>query len=86
METRNKTYQVLLTDGKKFTFDYFGEWLSIDCGEEPIPLLLVPRKVRSKVARSYGFDARAVKMVKKNSSFKSIIVTLNNGVELTVEF
>ena len=87
LDTKDHTYQVLLKDGKQFTFDYFGDWLSIDCIKEAVPLLLVPRRVRSKVARSYGFATKPVKMVKHKQSHRAYIhVKLNNGKELTVDF
>ena len=86
LNTRNKVYHVTLTDGKDFSFDYFGEWLGIDCNNEAIPLQLVPRPVRSKVATSYGSDAKVVKMTKHNKYNQFIHVKLNNGVELSVEF
>lgn len=81
LNTRSNIYSVTLEDGKKLSFDTKGGLTAIDCLGNDIPLLLVPSSIRSKIARKYGYQARAIKMEKKKSL---MVIDLNNGVRISI--
>ena len=80
--TKKKTYSVTFKGNKNILFAHSGEWICIDCGSNPIPLLLVPSLIRSKIVRAYGYEARAIKITRYE---RHTYVVLNNGIELTIK-
>ena len=76
----NKRFEVRTSDGKKIDFKESGEWILIDCNREEIPFPLVPKKIRTVIAKKYGPYVHAIEMKRKKNE---ITVELNNHIELT---
>lgn len=75
----SKSYEVRTSDGKKLDFKESGEWFLIDCNNDEIPFILVPKKIRTHIAKKYGPYVHAVEIKRSKKGFK---VELNNHVEL----
>lgn len=75
----SKIYEVRTSDGKKLDFKADGEWILIDCNQEEIPFLLIPKRIRTHIAKKYGPYVHVVE-IKRNK--KEIEVELNNHIEL----
>lgn len=46
-------YDVRLTNGTTIKFNSKGKWKSVDCGRRALPEELVPKKIRTYVAKNY---------------------------------
>lgn len=71
-------YDVKLTNGTKVEFSNAGKWTSVDCGKKEVPQALVPRAIRTYVAKNHA-DATVVKIVKKTTAYE---IGLSSGRRL----
>lgn len=76
---RNKSYEVLLTNGTEIEFDKSGKWTEINGHRKSIPTGVIPEKIREYVQVNYpGQEITAIEREGYETSVK-----LKNGLELT---
>ena len=61
---REGVYKVCFSNNKCILFDKSGEWISVDCHDDAVPLLMIPVEVQNKVAKSYGPGTRITSIKK----------------------
>ena len=71
-------YDVKLTNGTKIEFSNKGRWTLVDCKKKSVPESLVPKAIRSKVAKKYPGE----KIVRISRSTLYYVIGLANGKEL----
>ncbi len=79
--SKNKTYEVTLSDNIEITFDRDGEWTKVDCKKSSVPNGVVPSKIRDYVKKN-DKDAKIRKIEKDRRNYK---VTLSTGKTLTFD-
>ena len=72
-------YDVIFTDGSKVEFDRKGNWIEVDCLNQPLPSGIVPEAIE-KIIRTQYPEAQATKIERDHREFD---VKLDNRVELT---
>lgn len=71
-------YDVKLTNGTKIEFSNKGRWTLVDCKKKSVPEALVPKAIRSSVAKRYA-DTKIVRISRSSLYY---LVGLDNGKEL----
>ena len=71
-------YDVKLTNGTKIEFSNKGKWTHIDCKKKSVPESLVPKTIRSNVAKKFSGE----KIVRISRSSLYYVIGLANGKEL----
>lgn len=71
-------YDVKLSNGTKIEFSNKGRWTHVDCKKKSVPEALVPKAIRSSVAKRYADG----KIVRISRSMLYYTVGLSNGKEL----
>lgn len=72
-------YDVRLTNGTEIEFNNAGKWKSVDCKTREVPAAIVPKAIRSYVAKNFK-DVTIVSIEKKSNG--GYEVDLSDGVEL----
>ncbi len=62
-------YDVRLTNGTTIEFSNKGKWKSVDCGKKAVPEELIPKRIRSYVAKNYP-DVSIVSIRKTSSGYE----------------
>ncbi len=71
-------YDVKLTNGTKIEFSNKGRWTSVDCKKKSVPESLVPKAIRTSVAKKFA----GAKIVRISRSSLYYTVGLSNGKDL----
>lgn len=72
-------YDVKLVNGTKIEFNNAGKWTSVDCKNTAVPESIIPKAIRTYVAKNFS-DVKIVKIEKKSTRYE---VKLSDDVELT---
>lgn len=75
----SKDYEVMLANGTKLEFSADGEWKSVECRGVAVPADIVPKQIKSYVAKNYP----DVKIGKIDRDRRDYEVSLSNRLELT---
>lgn len=71
-------FDVRLTNGTTIEFSNKGKWTSVDCGSKTVPEALVPKTIRTYVAKNYS-GVTIVSIRKRNAGYD---IGLSDNVEL----
>lgn len=71
-------YDVKLVNGTKIEFSNSGKWTSVDCKTRKVPESIIPKSIRTYVAKNFP-DVFIVKIEKKTTKYE---VELSDDVEL----
>lgn len=79
MDDSGDEYEVRFKGGVKVEFDEEGRWKEIESAKAPIPVKLVPTRIRKEVKAKYGATVRIVEISRDEDEIE---VKLSNGKEL----
>lgn len=81
METdfMNKSYDVIFTNGDKLEFDKRGQWTSVDCAHNQVPVDILPAPIREYVGKMYP-TAKVLQV--ELTDRKGYELELSNGLEI----
>lgn len=79
VEVMSKEYEVVLTDGSKMEFAADGEWKSVECKHNAVPMDIVPQQIKSYVEKNYP-EVLITKIDRDRYEYE---VSLSNRLELT---
>lgn len=69
-------FLVELNDGTKLEFDKDGQWATVDCGENSVPIRMIPLKINAYLQSNHPANT-IVKMLKDKKGYYEI--HLNDG-------
>lgn len=75
---KKSDYDVRLTNGTTIEFSNKGKWKSVDCGKKTVPERIVPKKIRTYVAKNYP-DVNITSIRKTSSVY---VIGLSDNVKL----
>lgn len=73
-----KSYDVIFTDGDKIEFSRSGEWQSIKCRKDNVPVRLIPTEIRNYLNKNYpNVDVKSIEKEKDKTE-----VELSNQISI----